>query len=134
MLAKFVSKEQGNINKGKGKHLKIEERKRKNVFQKGVDGQKAKKKDENLKGKTKGKQGQKKIEQKEEKDFKHKPFGKTKEEKPQKLQENSLFVRLSPPQTEQKQGENNDQSSKNKQKNTFVHVGKQSPILGKFQF
>ena len=37
--------------------METEETKRKNVFQKGVGGQKAKKKDGILKGKPKGKQG-----------------------------------------------------------------------------
>ena len=44
MLGKFVSKKQANIRKGKGKKKKIKETQNNNVFEKGVDGQKAKKK------------------------------------------------------------------------------------------
>ena len=43
VLGKFVSKKQANIRKGKGKK-KAKETKHSNVFQKGVDGQQAKKK------------------------------------------------------------------------------------------
>ena len=43
MLGMFVSKKQANIRKGKGKKIKIKETSNNNVFEKGVDGQKAKK-------------------------------------------------------------------------------------------
>ena len=44
MLGKFVWKKQANIKKGKGKNKKDKETQNINVFQKGVDGQKTKKK------------------------------------------------------------------------------------------
>ena len=53
MLGKFVWKKNANIKKGKGKKKKDKETKNINVFQKEVDGQKAK--NGVLKGKTKGK-------------------------------------------------------------------------------
>ena len=55
-------KKQANLNKGKGSKKERQKKppppkkKKKNLFQKGVDGQKAKKKDGILKGKTQGKQ------------------------------------------------------------------------------
>ena len=66
---------QANIKKGKGKEKKDKETKKMNVFQKWVDGQKAKKNGV-LKGKTKGKP-ENKTELEEKKDFKDRPFGDT---------------------------------------------------------
>ena len=54
MLGKFVPNKQANIYKGNDKNK--DRRNPLNIFQKGVDGQKAKKQDGSLKGKTKGKQ------------------------------------------------------------------------------
>ena len=75
MLGKLVSKKQANIHEGKGNKRKTEESKKKKVFPKGGWWQKAKENDGILKGKTQGKQGQKKV---EKKDFKDRPFGGTK--------------------------------------------------------
>ena len=44
MLGKFVSNQQANIRKGKGKQKKNKRNPTKSLFYKGVDGQKAKKK------------------------------------------------------------------------------------------
>ena len=79
MLGKFVWKKQANIKKGTGKKKKDKETTNINVFQKGVDGQKAKK-NQVLKGKTKGKQ-EKKTDEEEKKDFKDRPFGDKKKKK-----------------------------------------------------
>ena len=87
MLGKFAWKKQANTEEGKGKKKKDKETKHINVFQTGVDGQKAKKNGV-LKRKTKGKP-EKTI--KMEDFFLDRPFGDTKKKNTLKLQENSLL-------------------------------------------
>ena len=124
MLGKFVSKKQANINKGKGK--KIIQTKydfaRRGWWIKSTNFEREDKK------KTK-----EKTEWEEEKDFKDRPFGGTKEEKPLKLQEDSLFWAF-PPKKKTKWKKTKHQKQNNKQNNTFLHVGKQPPMFGKFLF
>ena len=134
MLGKFVSKNEPNINKGKGNKKERQKNFPKhNLFQKGVDGHKAEKKYELLKGKTKGKK-EKKTEKEEKKDFKDRPFGGTKWEKRTLKLQRINFLGLSTKQknknTEkiENKSTNSPPPQKKKQKNTLWHVCKQPPF------
>ena len=90
MLAKFVSKKQANINKGKGKNKK-DRRNTKNVSQKGVvDGPKAKKTYGNFEREDRRKT-RKKQNKKKRRILKTGFMGEQNRQKHPKLQENILF-------------------------------------------
>ena len=104
-----------------------------NVFQKGFMDKKQRKKwnfEKEDKRKTRTK-----TEQEEEKDFKHRPFGKTKRKNLENCRKIAFWGFSN--KAEQKQWENKTKHQKQKNKpktNTFLHVGKQPPILVNFCF
>ena len=85
MLGKFVWKKQANIKKGKGKKKKDKETKKYQCFPKGVDGQKAEKKNGVLKGKTKGKPRKENRNRKKRRMLKTGLFGTPKQKKDSKI-------------------------------------------------
>ena len=93
MLGKFVWKKQANIKKGKGRKKKDKETQNSNVFQKGVDGQKAK--NEFWKGTQKENQ-KRKQNRKKRRILKTGLSGTQKRKKTLKLQDNSIFVFVFP--------------------------------------
>ena len=106
MLGKFVSKKPAHIHKGKGQKQEGK-RKKDNVLQKGVDGQTLKKNMEFWKRRQKENKEKSRIGRRE--GFKDRPFGK-------------------------KEGNTSEitEPKHQKQKNTFLHVGKQPHIFGNF--
>ena len=134
MLGKFVWKKQANVKKGKGEKKKDKETKNISVFQEGVDGQEAKKQMEFWKGRQKENQ-KRKLNRKKRRILKTGLLGTNKEKKTLKLQENSLWVFFFQTKkikhTKRKQNHQTTKST-NKQKNTFLHVGKHRAIFGKF--
>ena len=101
----------------------------KNLFQKGVDGQKTKQK-WNFEKEEKGKPG-KKTEKEEKKHFKTGLLGNKIDKKPLKLQENSLLGPFYKTQA-QKHRQQKNKTTKTQQtypKKTFLHFGKQPLFL-----
>ena len=132
MLGKSVSKEQANIRKGKGdkkKNKSTPPKKRNNVFQKGVDGQKEKNNNGILKGTTKGKQKKDRIGRKE--GFWRQAFWGNTLKKPLKISQTSLFgpfhKRIA--QKHRKEKTKPPKKAKSRQKEAFLHFGKQPSIF-----
>ena len=76
MLGEFVSKTEANINKIKNKNKKDRRKPRKNVVQKGPDGEKTKK-DNGIWRRWQKENKEKITEQEKEKDFKERALGGT---------------------------------------------------------
>ena len=129
----MFQKNKQTLGKEKAKNININDTKHSNnnnVFEKGFDGQKAKK-NGFLKGKTKRKTDKEnKIGRK--KDFKDRHFGGTKK-KTFKIAGNNFFGPFYKTQAQNTE-EKTKPPKKNRSKNTFLHFGKQPLIFGKFLF
>ena len=128
MLGKFVSKKQANIEKGKGKkerHKKPSQ----NIFsKKGLDGQRAMKKYASLKGKTKGKQGKKKLNRKKRRILKTGISGEQ-AKTPVKLHENILLGLYTKRKNKNTENKKQNHKKQKEQKNTPFCMLTNSPVF-----